>query len=286
MKPHLILSVFAGALPLSASATILLSENFDGGGVNSVFNYTTSSGTAPATVNAGGGNQNVAQVTNLNASNNNTIAWNAITIASTPVLRLSFDFNVTDDAANTAAGGCCGQAADGFGIGFFPNAIYGATGGSNPATGPFAFAWERPVAGSMPALAIGFDIFDSGTPPDGNHVTVNWNGATLAIADAGTPINNNAWQRGVMTITDVGGDSLIDFSINGTPIHTGILAPGVDLDGVGGDFRLIAGGRTGGAFAQIQLDNILVEAIPEPSIGLLALAGVGALSARRRRQSA
>jgi len=79
---------------------------------------------------------------------------------------------------------------------------------------------------------------------------------------------------------------LIDFSINGTPIHTGIPAPGVDLDGVGGDFRLIAGGRTGGAFAQIQLDNILVEAIPEPSIGLLALAGLGMLSARRRRHSA
>ena len=284
MNPRSILPLLALALPATAGATVLLSENFDGGGVNSVFNYTSSSGTAPSTVNAGGANQNVSQITNQNGSNNNSIAWNPVAIPVTPVLRLSFDFNMTDDAANNAAGGCCGEAADGIGIGFFPTAIYGTSGGVNPATGAVAFDWERPNPAGVPVLTVGFDVFDAGGP-NGNNVTVNWNGTVLGNVVPGSLLNDNAWHRGVLTITDTGSDSVLDFTIDGNAIHTGLLAPGVDLDGVGSNYRLIAGGRTGGAFVQSQLDNIMVEAVPEPSLGMLALAGLGAIGFRRRRSS-
>ncbi len=289
MKALTSLSTLLLAFPLSAGATVLFSENFDGGGVNSVFNYTKSDPAPiadPGTFDVGGANGNVARITHLSGGNNNSIAWDSVAIASTPALRLSFDFNITDDAANAANGGCCGQAADGFGIGFFPNALYGATGGVNPAAGPVAFAWERPAPASVPALVLGFDIFDSdGANPglDGNNVTLNWNGAQLGDAIVGFTINDNAWHRAVLTITAVGGDSTLDLTIDGNLIHSGVLATGVDLDGVADNYRLIAGGRTGGAIAQVQLDNILLEAIPEPSMALLALAGLGIVATRRRR---
>lgn len=282
MNLRSLLPLLVLALPTTVGATVLLSENFDGGGVNSVFNYTSSSGTAPSTVNAGGANQNVAQVTNLNGSNNNTIAWNPVAIPATPVLRLSFDFNMGNDASNNGAGGCCGEAADGFGIGFFPTAIYGTSGGVNPSTGPVTFDWERPNPAGVPVLTVGFDVFDAGGP-NGNNVTVNWNGTVLGDVVPGSLLNDGAWHRGVFTITDTGADSVLDFTIDGNPIHSALVATGVDLDGVGSNYRLIAGGRTGGAFVQSQLDNIMVEAVPEPSLALLALSGFGVLGLRRRR---
>ncbi|MBP7950468.1 MAG: PEP-CTERM sorting domain-containing protein [Verrucomicrobiales bacterium] len=277
----LMLAGIAAGLTSSAHAAVLLSENFDGGGVNSVFAYTNSSGGAPSTQNVGGGNANVARITNLNGSNNNSIAWNTVTVSPTPILRLSFDFFMTDDAANGGAGGCCGEAADGIGIGFFPNAVYGSTGAVNPAVGPSVFAWEAASAPS--SLALGLDVFDGGGP-NGNNARISWNNANIGDAVVGFPLNNNSWHKAVMTLTDSGSNSLVDLTIDGTPIFTGLNAMGVDLDGIGSNFRLIAGGRTGGAFAQGEIDNIVVEAIPEPSISvLMALVGVFGFASRRRK---
>jgi hypothetical protein len=272
------LTPFAG----SARAAMLLSENFDGGSVNSTFAYTNSGGGAPATVNVGGANSNVARITNLNASNNNSIAWNAVAVAPTPVLRLGFDFSATDDATNGSNGGCCGEAADGFAIGFFPTAAYGSTGGVNPALAPVAFNWEDGVITGVPALLVGFDIFDGGGP-QGNNVSLAWNGTILTDQPVAPVLNNNLFHRALLTITDTGANSVLSFSIDGTTIYSGITATGVDLDSVGSNFRLIAGGRTGAAFSQVQLDNVFVEAIPEPSLGVLTVAGFAGLMLRRRR---
>ncbi|HWB03198.1 MAG TPA: PEP-CTERM sorting domain-containing protein [Verrucomicrobiales bacterium] len=263
----------------AAQSAILLSDNFDGGGVNSVFAY---SGTA-STVNTGAGHGNVAQIISLTTSNNNSIAWNSVAVAPTPVLRLGFDFFMTDDATNNGSGGCCGEAADGLAIGFFPNAVYGATGASNPGLGPVAFNWEDGVVPGVPALLLAFDIFDSGGP-QGNNASIAWNGAVLADAPVpGITLNNNAWHSAIMTITDAGANSTIGLTIDGTTIYSGLLATGVDLDSVGSNFRLIAGGRTGSAFANGQLDNVFVEAVPEPSVSALALGLLGGLVMRRRR---
>jgi hypothetical protein len=65
----------------------------------------------------------------------------------------------------------------------------------------------------------------------------------------------------------------------------GILVPGFDLDTFSG--RLVLGGRTGAAFANGDVDNIRIEAVPVPAAvwlfgsGLLGLVGI-----TRRRKAA
>ncbi len=272
MKASLVL--LALGLVSTSRAAILLSENFDGGSVNSTFTYTGAS-----TANVGGSHGNVAQLTTLTGSNNNSIAFNSVTVPSTPVLRMGFDFFMSDDASNNNNGGCCGEAADGFAIGFFPNAAYGATGASNPSTSVSPFAWEDGVVPGVPALVLAFDIFEA------NNVSIGWNGNNLVDTAMSFQLNNNAWHRAVMTITDVGANSLIDVSIDGNAIYTGIAAAGVDLDAIASNYRLIAGGRTGGAFVSTQMDNIVVEAVPEPSTALMGGVGLLALASRRRRKA-
>jgi hypothetical protein len=290
------LSAF-GTLP--SPAVILLSENFDGGSVNSVFAYTTTSGVAPATNGPGSNSANSAMLTSLTASNNNSLAWNPAFIPATPQTRLTFDFRLSDDAANAGAGGCCGEAADGLGIGFFPVAAFGPAGGVNPAAGPANFDWERPGNGNGAGAALtgfqsfilGIDIFNGGGTE--NHFNLSWNGSQIANVAPTFTLNNNVWHRAVLTTTDLlNGSSQVNLDViqdvNGAAIVENVFnvnAPGLNTAGaaIGNQYRLIAGGRTGGAFVEGRLDNVLYEAIPEPgSLALLGLAG--ALAFRRRRK--
>lgn len=259
--------------------TIVFSENFDGGGVNSAFAYTNTTGSAPSTQNVGGANGNVARLTNNDSSNNNSIAFNAVNIPSTPVLRLSFDFFMSADPTG-------GQSADGLGIGFFPSAILGVSGGVNPVTLYPGTNWESVnfPAGSG-ALAVGMRIYES------NALHFTFNGTQLATGDASFQLNSGQWHRGILTITDQGANSVADLSfisdINGAALagggFTNQLLTGVDLDALGSSYRLVAGGRTGGAFVTGELDNISLEAIPEPSVTLLGAVGALSLFTRRRR---
>ena len=51
---YVLLTFIVLGLAAPAWASVLLSENFDGGSVNSTFAYTNSGGGAPATNNVGG----------------------------------------------------------------------------------------------------------------------------------------------------------------------------------------------------------------------------------------
>ena len=233
----------------------------------------------------------------LSGGINNSIAFNAVNIpavSSSQVLTLKYDFYNSGDAANTAAGGCCGSAADGAGIGLFPTSTYGLTGASNPSTGltgppaAAAFAWETPsVAG---ALTIGTAIFNT------NQLSLDWNGTTLASTDPGFSLKGDQWDRAIVTLTPAGANTAVSVSliqdINGTPImFNNVLsgtATGLDIAaGLGTNFRLIAGERDGGAYHNGYLDNFSVTLAPEPgSFLLFGLGGVGLLVMARRRRKA
>ncbi len=279
-------------LALGTSANAALVEDFDGGG-NTAFNFTNSSGGAPAVL-GGGPTGNFARLANLNGSNNNSIAFDVnptATGSAVGFIRMQYDFRMTDDAANAQAGGCCGSAADGLGIGLFQTSTYGNAGAVNPTTlGQGSNIWERPAFND--AFTVGMDIFQNI-----DVITLNFNGAEVAAADvqAFLDLNSNVYHRATVDIIDDGaGNALVDMTViadvNGAAvshdIFTGQLVAGLDLTTLG-DYRLIAGGRTGGAFVAGDFDNILVEegVVPEPATAALGLMGLAGLVLRRRREA-
>lgn len=256
-----------------------LIEDFDGGGTTA-FTLTNSSGSPPA-IWLAGPTGNFIRLANLNSSNNNSIAFDENPTVSGPMplgFQLIFDFRMSDDAANASAGGCCGSAADGLGIGIFSTATYGASGGSNPSTGGPTKVWEDPQFAD--AFAVGLDIFQSI-----DIVTLNWNGAQVGSADvqAFLDLNDGLFHRVVVTVSPSGNSALVDMTIiedvNGAAVshdvYTDWFVAGMDLATLF-PFRLIAGGRTGGAFHEGDIDNINLSAstaipvipqVPIPTIG-------------------
>lgn len=278
-----VVSVSAACSLLSPAAEAAgLYENFDGGG-NTPYAFTVTSGATAPAVLSGGASGNYARITFLEGSDNRSIAFNenpAITGPAPFGLRLSFNFRLTDDAANAAAGGCCGSAADGLGIGLFATSAYGSTGGVNP-TGA---DWERPrFAG---AFTVGLDVFQNI-----DDVSLNWNGAEVANASLhnSVDLNNALWHRVALEVFPDGANAIANLTLvedvfGNTRIHQVFSdqpIAGLDLANLPG-YRLIAGGRTGGAYAAGDLDNISVVIVPEPSTTVLLSLGAGLLLFRRR----
>jgi len=278
----------------SSTAFADLYEDFDGGGTMP-WSFVNSSGTAPS-LQVGGPSGTYARITNLTASNNNSLAFDEDPSVTGPApygLRLQFNFRLSDDAASMAAGGCCGSAADGLGIGLFAVSYWGSTGPVNPGSWPSTGgeAWERPHF--RDAFAVGIDIFQNL-----DDVNLNWNGVEIANASLHGifDLNNSLWHRMMVDLFPDGANTRVDVSIIGDvfgatsvqPVFAGQLIAGMDLANLP-EYRLIAGGRTGGAFANGDLDNIsLTRAVPEPSamapMALLSL-GAGLFLVRRRTVS-
>ncbi len=275
-----------------AGANAAFLEDFDGAGTVP-YTLTNSSGDPPAIL-TGGSTNTYARLVNLTGSNNNSIAFDedpSTTGPSPAGMKLAFDFRMTDNAANDAAGGCCGSAADGVGIGIFATERYGASGAANPGAGDGGSAvpydWERggPFAD---AFSVGLRVFDKV-----DVVQVSWDDTMIAELDVQPmmDLNNNRWHRAIVDVKPDGANALVDVTlledINGpTSIHsvvTDLAVPGLDLASLP-SYRVIAGGRTGGAFVDGDLDNIALVAVPEPtSLALLGLGGMLMLISRRRR---
>jgi hypothetical protein len=238
---------------------------------------------------AGTGTNKFARLVNLNGSNNNSIAFDLDPATTGPQpagIKMAFDFRMTGDAANNAAGGCCGSAADGLGVGLFATARYGATGGVNPATGG-AGDWERPALPD--SFTVGLDVFQNI-----DVVSINWVDVQIAEANVAgfIDLNNDVWHRAIVNIKPDGANALVDMSLledvdGNTEIHSvfsNLAIPGMNLSALP-DFRLIAGGRTGGAFLNGDIDNIAVIAIPEPTSAVMTLVcGLLLASGLRRKR--
>ncbi|MCZ6792978.1 MAG: lamin tail domain-containing protein, partial [Planctomycetota bacterium] len=166
-----------------------------------------------------------------------------------------FDFRMPTEAGHA---GCCGERADGFGFALVDTAVYGNSG-----PGPFVgnIVWERPRFPN--AFCVGFDIFDgSGNE---NTVSLNWNGVEVAARRVDQfPLNNGVFNRCRIEIRQDGNASLVRVTII-PDVHGRAGAPAVIFEDhrIPGmtpfDSRVAFGGRTGGAFVALALDNVDVS---------------------------
>ena len=252
-----------GSVPTFTYGNVMV-ENFDGVSVNSTYAFTQSAGTFAPAVAASGVTQqaNAARLTLTGSGNSNTsIAWNSVSSNARSV-RLTFDFRMSADVS--------GEAADGFGIGFFKTSAYGTAGGSNPGYTPaLDLNWENPDVGSgLPnAVVFGFDIYGGTTA--GNTVRLTGPAAGTPLLSSAVPsfqLNAGVFHRVVITAITNGASSTV-FSlqiindVNGAAtvqnLISNVVVPGFDI--TADTFRLIAGGRTGGSTVTTELDNIALQ---------------------------
>ncbi len=184
-----VLLVIAQAFSASASvAATLLAENFDdGGGINSIFNFTNSSGQAPSMM-GGGPTGNFARLTNLSTGNNNSLAFDLVPGSLSPGFTIYVDFRMSDDATAVGAGSGFGQAADGLGIGLFDAGLFPATGPLNPLS-----IWEDPrIDAQVGSVMMGFDIFSFSAFGGNNVRMTGLSGNEELLADLTSPFTLNS----------------------------------------------------------------------------------------------
>lgn len=266
---------FASPIPFAASNG--MSQDFDNPGT--FYQTALIGGPAAPTLENGdaGSNGKFLRLAHDQPSQNTEVAFDAMSVAG-PRHQVSFDYRMPTDAGHT---GCCGERADGFGVLLLNTANYGDSGTIMPTTN-----WETVAEAN--ALGLGFGIFGR------NSITVSLDGVqvTELPVDMGVlTLNNGVFNRVDATIREDGGNSLLSISItpdiNGTPgtpiiVATDLLLSGLDLN----DYRLAFGARTGGAYTSLDIDNVNVSAVPEPStMVLVGLGAVGLVVASRRKRT-
>lgn len=198
-----------------------------------------------------------ARITGLSKSNHHSIAFDEQFDQTGPEPNgfvLSFDFRMSNDTMNNAAGGCCGSAADGFGIGLFAVDTYGDHGPSHPPD-KSGGEWERPAFSD--AFTVGFDVF-----PNVDRVTLNWDGIEISEAklDRSFDLNDNAFHQAVVHVTPDGSGSKATVWIDETLVLHQVAISTMQLDKLF-NYRVIAGGRTGDAYSATDIDNIAVNSV-------------------------
>jgi hypothetical protein len=273
---------FAIALALALVSTSITTSkargqtaraDFEGGAQSWLPQTTNSGGTAPAIL-SGGPTGQYLRMTHLTGGNNNSFMLNENfdgAAASGRGLHIVFDFRMTGNEANETAGGCCGSAADGLGAGIFFTGPgqWPSSGPFNPMDGslldpPFGGSiWERPRVPH--SLTAGLDIFSNidevnlnanlgGAVPDADLANID------VAADLGLDLNNATWHQFQLIVTPDGIASIdIIEDVFGAGIAHTVVAgvdTGLDLDNLP-SFRVGVGGRTGGAFTEGDIDNLL-----------------------------
>ena len=226
-----------------------MDQDFDGGGTSFAFGV-DGENFPPAVVGGGPTGSYLELIQDDTGSLSNSVGF-ARTFGASNLVVVEFDYRMPTEASHT---GCCAERADGFGFALISTAEYGNSGPGPVAPG---VVWERPTFPD--ALCVGFDIFDNGSE---NTVSLNWNGAQVAAQlFAPFELNNGVFNRVRVELNSVGGSTSVTVqitpNIHGSPgttrtVFDGHVIPGMEPF----DARLAFGGRTGGAYTYVHLDNI------------------------------
>jgi hypothetical protein len=230
----------------------------------------------------GGPTGSFLRLTNDLTGEQNVIAFDQVPTFTGPQsagISLSLDFRFPDESTYTGFV----EQADGFGIVLLDTATYGVSG-----PGPAFPSWESPdFAG---AVGIGIDIWDWDAS-NTDQIYVSFDGITVDHVFTPTALTTGVFNQASITILPDGTDATLSMQIiadiHGVPgvpetIFSDLIIPGLYLNAMP-DFRAVIGGRTGGAYTTVDIDNINFAPVPEPTtIALLGLGGLSLLRKRRR----
>ena len=239
--------------------------------------------TRHAAILSGGPSGNFLRLVHAVNSQNANIGFNQTIPSGTPkpLVESSFDFRMQGDAGI--------NRADGFAFGLFDVNTYGTTGGILDGS----LDWE--TVGLASALTLAFDIYDGNPGTTTDALRLIWNGNKidfgLGVDDFFTAfdLNNDLFHHAKLTLLDIGTDTSATLTLtqdafgaaNVFPVFTDLIIPGLDMDTF--DFRAGFGARTGGANADMDIDN--VQVVPEPGSAALLLGGLTLLARRRKRRA-
>jgi hypothetical protein len=234
----------------------------------------------------GGPSGNFARLVQAVGGQTGALWFDRSQVGGLPKIIVDFDFRMS-----------IGSRADGIGVLLANTASFGNSGA------PLFFSEEPNVVNS---LGVGFDIFNNGGPsePSNNHVSLHWNGALVAVADLNAAPFNGTYQLWRNAEPNFFDHAQIEFDfITGGVNATVKLTDGSNsnvltvfnnqfIAGVNPyESRLAFSGRTGGANANHDIDNVnaqFLSPVPAPAGFLLALVGglgLGGASWWRKRRA-
>ena len=250
-------ATIAHGLPVLTYPTI---QNFDTVGTAYTLN-SFSGGYTPTIMPADSGSSGrFIRLASLAGNELNTIAFNRSATGTFARVIATFDFRLTPPSG--------GMPADGMGFALLPTATYGATNGL--ATG---FGEEPNLPG---AIGVGFDIYNNASSPpepNDNHVSLHYNGVEVS-GTAAIPsfrLTNGKFNRAVITIRFDSGNAFVTVSLTpdiyGTAGPTETLFKDFKIPTVAPyEARAAFGARTGGAYANHDLDNVSVQFGPSSTL--------------------
>ncbi len=232
----------------------VLSQDFDGGGTAYVLKV-WGNNVPPAVVGGGPSGSYLHLMEDYTGSLTNTIGFNR-TGGPSEVMTADFDFRMAAEAGYTG-----NERADGLGFALLDTSVYGATG---PGPASSEVVWERPRFPA--AFSVGFDIYDGSRTE--NTVSVNWNGVEAAARKVTQfSLNAGVFHHAHIVVRKDAGASLVSVTLTpdslgspGTPVavFTDLKVAGLQPF----DCRAAFGGRTGGEYTSLDLDNIDIQFTP------------------------
>lgn len=272
MQTHLILAaaISSAFLPFSFAAETV--QNFDVPGTP----YTIGDGSTPPElppeIRSDGPTGNYLRLVHGSTGGTFDIGFDATSPGPFQGIAAEFDFRMTPRSGK----------ADGLGFMLLNTTHFGNTGAA-----PLIRFEEANLAGSF---GVGFDIFDNSgidpLEPTSNHLSLHFNGVTLAAFDPGMNLANSQFNHALIQIDPTAGGSLVSVSL--TPSGGATLTP-ISSYFINGllpyEARVAFGARTGAERADHDLDNInVIYSVPEPSIGALSFVCASLFFRRRHKE--